>query len=90
MAAVRLWKRISQMRAYLYRRTMPYNEEIMEADRKYQQEETVQNELALERLKLKFFEDQLKQSPDDKELRHRVDYHRGEVARLEGLVKLTK
>ncbi len=67
---------------------MPYNEEIMEADRKYQQEETIQNELALERLKLKFFEDQLKQSPDDKELLHRVKYHRGEVERLEGQMKL--
>lgn len=67
---------------------MPYNEEIMEADRKYQAEETVQNELALERLKLKFFEDQLRQSPDDKELKSRVEYHRFEVERLEALVKL--
>jgi hypothetical protein len=67
---------------------MPYNEEIMEADRIYQQEGTVQSELALERLKLKFFEDQLTQTPDDKELRHRVEYHRSEVARLEANIKL--
>lgn len=67
---------------------MPYNKEIMEADRKYQEEETVQNELALERLKLKFFDDQLKQNPGDKELQARVKYHLSEVARLEGLVKL--
>jgi hypothetical protein len=67
---------------------MPYNEEIMEADRKYQNEETVQNELALEKLKLKFFDDQLKQNPGDKELQSRVKYHRAEVERLEGLVKL--
>jgi len=51
---------------------MPYNEEIMEADRKYQKEETVQNELALERLKLKFWDDQLKQNSGDKELQARV------------------
>lgn len=67
---------------------MPYNEEIMEADRKYQNEETVQNELALEKLKLKFFDDQLKLNPGDKELQSRVKYHRGEVERLEALVKL--
>lgn len=67
---------------------MPYNEEIMEADRKFQNEETVQNELALERLKLKFWDDQLKQNPGDKELQSRVKYHRDEVVRLEGLVKL--
>ncbi len=67
---------------------MPYNEEIMEADRKYQNEETVQNELALERLKLKFWDDQLKQAPGDKELQARVKYHRSEVERLEALVKL--
>ena len=69
---------------------MPYNEEIMEADRKFQQEETVQNELVLERLKLKFFEDQLKQAPDDKDIEHHVEYHRSEVARLEGMVKLAR
>jgi len=73
----------------MYRRPMPYNEEIMEADRKYQKEETVQNELALERLKLKYWEDQLKQNPEDKDLQHRVKYHRGEVERLVGLNKLT-
>ncbi|WP_128860035.1 hypothetical protein [Methanocella paludicola] len=67
---------------------MPYNEEIMEADHKFQNEETVQNELALERLKLKFWDDQLKQNPGDKELQARVKYHRDEVVRLEGLVKL--
>lgn len=67
---------------------MPYNEEIMEADRKYQNEETVQNELALERLKLKFWEDQLAEKPDDPELQRRVKYHRFEVERLVGLNKL--
>ncbi|BAI62125.1 hypothetical protein MCP_2053 [Methanocella paludicola SANAE] len=82
------WKRISKMRTKYYRRHMPYNEEIMEADHKFQNEETVQNELALERLKLKFWDDQLKQNPGDKELQARVKYHRDEVVRLEGLVKL--
>ncbi len=76
------------MRTEYDRRHMPYNEEIMEADRKYQNEETVQNELALEKLKLKFWNDQLKQSPGDKELQARVKYHRSEVERLEALVKL--
>jgi len=67
---------------------MPYNEEVMEADRKYQKEPTVLNELLLERAKLKFWEEQLKQSPGDKELKERVKYHRDEVEHLEKDVTL--
>lgn len=67
---------------------MPFNEEVREADRKYQTEQTVQNELALEKAKLKFWEEQLAQAPDDKELQRRVTYHRDEVARLEKDVTL--
>jgi hypothetical protein len=62
---------------------MPYNEEIMEADRKYQKEQTVQNELVLEKAKLKYWEEELKGSPGDKELLKKVKYHRDEVERLE-------
>ncbi len=67
---------------------MPYNEEVMEADRKYQKEPTIQNELALERAKLKYWEEQLRLSPDDKELQRRVKYHREEVEHLEKEVKI--
>ena len=62
---------------------MPYYEEVMEADRKYQKEPTIQNELALERAKLKYWEEQLRQNPGDKELERRVKYHREEVEHLE-------
>lgn len=67
---------------------MPYNEEVREADRIYQKEGTVQTELVLERAKLKYWEEQLMQSPGDKELQSRVKYHRDEVTRLESEVKL--
>jgi len=67
---------------------MPYNEEIMEADRKYQKEQTVQNELVLEKAKLKFWEEQLKGNPGDKELIQRIKYHRDEVERLEKEIPL--
>ncbi len=67
---------------------MPYNEEVREADRKYQTEQTVQNELALEKAKLKFWKEQLAQAPDDRELQGRVKYHRDEVVRLEKDVML--
>jgi hypothetical protein len=67
---------------------MPYNEEVMKADRIYQKEGTVQSELALERARLKFWEEQLKLDPGNKEVQHSVKYHRAEVARLEKDIKL--
>ena len=67
---------------------MPYDEEVMKADRIYQKEGTVQSELALERAKLKFFEDKLKQDPGNKDVQRSVNYHRAEVARLEKDIKL--
>ncbi len=67
---------------------MPYNEEVMEADRIYQKEGTVQSELALERARLKFWEEQLKQDPENKDVQHSVRYHRAEVERLEKDIKL--
>ncbi len=67
---------------------MPYDEEVMKADRIYQKEGTVQSELALERAKLKFYEDKLKQDPNNKDIQKSVKYHRAEVERLEKDVKL--
>jgi hypothetical protein len=67
---------------------MPYDEEVMKADRVYQEEGTVQSELALERARLKFWEKKLKEDPDNKDFQHSVKYHRGEVERLEKDVKL--
>jgi len=78
------------MSAYSILRTMPYNEEVMEADRKYQKEETVQNELVLEKAKLKYWEEQIKLTPGDKEIEQRVKYHKAEVERLEKDVKLVQ
>ena len=70
------------------RRFMPYNEEIMELDRIYQKEQTEQNELKLEIAKLKFWMEKLKESPGDKEIINRIEYHQEEVTRLEKEVKL--
>lgn len=67
---------------------MPYNEEVMNADAKYQKEQTVQNELVLEKAKLKFWQDKLKENPSDKELLERIEYHRSEIERLEMEVKI--
>jgi hypothetical protein len=67
---------------------MPYNEEVMEADRIYQQEGTVQSELALERAKLKFYEEILKREPENKDVQRSIKYHRAEVERLEKEIKL--
>jgi len=67
---------------------MPYDEEVMKADAKYQRESTVQNELAMERIKLKFWQDKLKENPADKEVQSRVVYHKAEIERLESVIKL--
>jgi hypothetical protein len=67
---------------------MPYNEEVMKADRIYQKEGTVQSELALERARLKFWEEQLKLDPENKDVQRSVKYHRAEVERLEKDIKL--
>jgi hypothetical protein len=67
---------------------MPYNEEVMKADRIYQKEGTVQSELALERAKLKFYEEQIKLDPDNKDVQRSLKYHRAEVERLEKDIKL--
>jgi hypothetical protein len=67
---------------------MPYDAEVMEADRKYQSEQTKENELALEKAKLAYWLKKLNESPDDKEILMRIDYHQTEVARLEGEVKM--
>lgn len=60
-----------------------YPPDIKELDRKYQEEPTIRNELALEKAKLKYYEAQLKETPWDKELERRVIFHRAEVVRLE-------
>lgn len=67
---------------------MPYDEEIMEADRIYQKEQTEQNELKLEIAKLKFWMEKLKENPEDKEIQKNIQYHQEEVDRLEKEVKL--
>lgn len=67
---------------------MAYNEEIMEADRIYQKEQTEQNELKLEIAKLKFWTEKLKENPEDKEVQKNIQYHQEEVDRLEKEVKL--
>ena len=65
-----------------------YPPEIAELDRIYQKEPTVLNELNLEKAKLKYYKDQLAQAPDDRDLARRVQYHEGEVARLEYELKI--
>lgn len=65
-----------------------YNEEVREADRRYQSEPTVQNELALEKAKLKFWNQKLKEDPHNKDAIACVRYHQSEVERLEGEVKI--
>ncbi len=67
---------------------MQYTEEIMEADRIYQKEQTEQNELKLEELKVKFWTEKLKEDPEDKEIKKSLEYHQAEVDRLEKEVKL--
>lgn len=67
---------------------MQYNEEIMEADRIYQKEQTEQNELKLEKLKVKFWTEKLKEKPEDMEIKKSLGYHQEEVDRLEKEVKL--
>ena len=67
---------------------MPYDEEVMKADAKYQKEETVQNELAMEKAKLKFWQNKLKENPSDTEVGNRIAYHKAEVERLESVMKI--
>ncbi len=67
-----------------------YPPHIKELDERYQKEPTVQNDLALEKAKLEYYGELLQKSPADKELERRVKFHRDEVARLEGEVKLCK
>jgi hypothetical protein len=67
---------------------MPYDAEVMEADKKYQSEQTKENELALEKAKLTFWMKMLKENPGDAEIKEHIDYHQAEVARLEGEVKM--
>lgn len=66
---------------------MPYNEEVMQADRAYQSEPTEQNELKLEKAKLKYWTEKLKENPGDEETKRRIAYHQEEVTRLETEVK---
>ena len=65
-----------------------YPPEIRALDEIFQKEETVQNELALEKAKLKYYRDQLRERPDDADLKRHVQYHESEVARLEALVRI--
>ncbi|HMK48088.1 MAG TPA: hypothetical protein VK436_15815 [Methanocella sp.] len=65
-----------------------YPPEIQALDRKYQQEATVQNELALEKAKLKYYQDQQKENPGDTDLHRRIRFHESEVARLEMEIKM--
>ncbi|HEY3422443.1 MAG TPA: hypothetical protein VGK13_04730 [Methanocellaceae archaeon] len=67
---------------------MAYDEEIMELDRIYQKEQTEQNELRLEKLKVKFWAEKLKENPEDGEIKKSLAYHQEEVDRLEKEVKL--
>jgi hypothetical protein len=67
---------------------MPYDEEVMKADRIYQEEGTAQSELALERARLKFWEKKLKEDPENKDFQRSVKYHTEEVERLEKIIKL--
>lgn len=60
-----------------------YPPEIQALDQKYQKEATVQNEIALEKAKLNYYQEQLKTNPEDKDLQRRVRFHETEVARLE-------
>jgi hypothetical protein len=67
---------------------MQFNEEVNQADAKYQKEQTPQNELAMEKAKLKYWQAKLSENPSDKELQDRVSYHKYEVDRLEMDVKM--
>lgn len=60
-----------------------YPPEIQALDRIYQEESTVQNELALEKAKLNYYREQLKANPGDQDLQKRIQFHESEVARLE-------
>jgi len=65
-----------------------YDEEVKKADEKYQKESTVQNELAMERTKLKFWQNKLMENPGDRDVEARIAYHKAEVERLESVIKL--
>lgn len=65
-----------------------YPPEIQVLDRIYQEESTVQNELALEKAKLSYYREQQKANPGDKDLQERIRFHETEVARLEMEIKM--
>ncbi|WP_424356986.1 hypothetical protein [Methanocella sp. MCL-LM] len=65
-----------------------YPPEIQALDQKYQKDETLQNELALEKAKLNYYREQLKSNPGDSDLQRRITYHESEVARLEAEIKM--
>lgn len=65
-----------------------YPPEIQALDQKYQKESTIQNELALEKAKLNYYKEQLKNNPGDTDLQRRIKFHETEVTRLEGEVKI--
>lgn len=65
-----------------------YNEEMKEADRKYQEEPTLQNELALEKAKLKYWTEECNKNPNDKDALSRLKFHQDEVDRIENEIKL--
>lgn len=67
---------------------MAYNEEISQADRKYQSDPTVRNELELEKAKLKYWMEELQKAPGDKDIERKVVFHKNEVDRLESEVKM--
>ena len=66
---------------------MHFNDEVDQADARYQKEQTPQNELVMEKAKLKFWQAKLNENPSDKELQNRVSYHKYEVERLETDIK---
>ncbi|MCD1294982.1 hypothetical protein CUJ83_08225 [Methanocella sp. CWC-04] len=68
--------------------TNVYNEEVKEADSKYQKEPTAQNELELEKAKLNFWKKKIESAPGDAEALKNLKYHQAEVERLESEIKL--
>jgi hypothetical protein len=65
-----------------------YPPEIQALDQIYQKESTVQNELALEKAKLDYYKEQLKNNPGDIDLQRRIKFHETEVTRLESEAKI--
>jgi hypothetical protein len=65
-----------------------YDEEVIEADKKYQKEPTLINELSLEKAKLKFWLERCTKNPNDREALGNLKYHQSEVDRLEAEQKM--